>query len=651
MLDELTSTLGNIEPSWSHNPTNDELRGISEILDKCTRAWWERTYAVEKIVETLWWSAANRSGYIFPVWNPHFHGTGQGDIELRTGGPKDYLPLWPDKSNDIQRAYAGTIIVKMPITEFAATWPTLAESVYPDGEQPKSLIPRVIRGAQELFDPSDEQKFYEGRVPTVTVYWTFVRDMSLNVSDRTIQMGDPGTSWSYKVPAFGSDIPTGLINLATANDLTRKATRDDTYLYPWLRLMIWTQDVICYDGPSYYFHGKIPAVKLTLKPRPWTFLGGSLVRDIAALAEARQRELRSIDKRGQLRGRPPRMVNMEVLDPTTAESLERLIETPNGMLKFDNFRDGDPMKSLVTWQDLQVDQWELEYLKFLPEEMRDILGLNNLQRLAEMRQMPSGDNSEKLLQMTGARTQRKGNIMEKFCAELAPMIDALIFQRYDMRFRWNLLGYKGIDKVDFDFDPGSLVPYDVPGAPKGLAQDRKWGDSLSGMFDSRAKRARYLYSAIGVQIEKGSLLDITSMTRQLIEMRLWGDPQFPKDPETLGASLRLTNVGKMDDDEEMDTRIGRGKKWARIYTETVAKLQSEAQRLMQGGTPESAITDGIKRLVDHATQGNGSGGAHVATGMPEGRRPVYSSPPILQEKSNPDGSTRTIINTSRGTNE
>src|SRR5207237_5391102 len=61
MLDELTSTLGNIEPSWSHNPTNDELRSISEVLDKCTRAWWERTYAVERIVETLWWSAANRT--------------------------------------------------------------------------------------------------------------------------------------------------------------------------------------------------------------------------------------------------------------------------------------------------------------------------------------------------------------------------------------------------------------------------------------------------------------------------------------------------------------------------------------------------------------------------------------------------------------
>jgi hypothetical protein len=267
-----------------------------------------------------------------------------------------------------------------------------------------------------------------------------------------------------------------------------------------------------------------------------------------------------------------------------------------------------------------------------------------------MRQMLSGDNSEKLLQMTGARTQRKGNIMEKFCAEAAPMIDALMFQRYTMRFRWNLLGYKGIDMVDFDFDPGTLVPSNLPGAPKGLPLNRKWGDERSGLFDSRAKRARYLFSAIGIQIEKGSLLDITSTTQQMVEMRLWSDPMFPKDPETLGASLRLSNVGKLDDDEEKDTRIGRGKKWARIYTETVAKLQAEAQRLMQGGTPESQVGDAIKKIVDNAIKGggggNGSGGAHVATGRNEGRPPVYSSPPILVQKTNPDGTTREVIDTS-----
>src|ERR1700720_243096 len=124
MLSEMSSILGNIEPSWTHTPSNDELRVISDQLDKCTRTWWDRTFAVEKIVETIQWSASNRTGYVFPIWNPHFHGLNQGDIELRTGGPKDYLPLWPNKSNDIQQAYAGTIKVAMPITEFAATWPT-----------------------------------------------------------------------------------------------------------------------------------------------------------------------------------------------------------------------------------------------------------------------------------------------------------------------------------------------------------------------------------------------------------------------------------------------------------------------------------------------------------------------------------------------
>lgn len=133
-----------------------------------------------------------------------------------------------------------------------------------------------------------------------------------------------------------------------------------------------------------------------------------------------------------------------------------------------------------------------------------------------------------------------------------------------------------------------------------------------------------------------------------MEMRLWADQMFPKDPETLGQSLRLTNVGKMDDTADMDTRIGRGKKWAKIYTETVAQLQADARRIMQGGTPENQIGDAIRKIVDHATQGNGngSGGAHVATGAPEGRPPTYASSPVMVQKTNPDGTPRTVIDTS-----
>lgn len=646
MLSELSAILGNIEPSWTHTPSNDELRTISDQLDKCTRVWWDRTAAVERIVEAVQWSAANRTGYVFPIWNPHFHGLNQGDIELRVGGPKDYLPLWPNKSNDIQQAYAGTIKVAMPITEFAATWPTLAQSVYPDGEQPVGLMPRMFRGAQELFNPTaDKPENVVGRVPTVTVYWTYVRDMSMNLTQNTVPMGTPGTHWYYNVPAFGSDIPTGLIDVNTGNDLTRKARKEDTFLYPWLRLIIWTEDVVCYDGPSYAFHGRIPAVKLTLDPWPWSYLGGSLVRDIASLEEANNRMIRSVDLREQLKADPPMQVNEELLDSTTQQDLARLKKTPGAILKVESFRDGQVLRSLYDRQQLDVDQWELQYYRSNKDEMQDILGLNNLQRLAEFRQVPGGDTQEKMLQITGARTQRKGNIMERFCAELAPMVDALLLQWYDTRFRWKLFGYKGQTVYDFDYDPGTMIPADLPGRA-GVASDRKWGDRRSSMFDTRAKRAKYLCTAMGVQIERGSLLDITSMTRQLLELRLWTDPQWPKDPVSLAESLKLSGMGSMDDGEEVDSRFGRAKKYARLYTEQVASLQAAAQSILQGNTPEGQLGDAIKKIVANAMQGNGDG--HGVTGNPEGRKPSYETPPTLTQRTDPaTGAQRTIIDTSR----
>lgn len=644
MLSELVAILGNIEPSWSYNPQNEELRPIADILDPCKRTWWERTSAVESIVKCLQWSAVNRTGYIFPVWNPRYHGTPQrdvqnGDIELRVGGPEDYLPLWPNDSHDIQQAYAGTIKVRMPITEFAATWPTLAESVYPDEEQP-GLFRRAANAAASYWNPDTSRArdaAKPGRVPIVTVYWTYIRDMSMNITGNTIPMGMKGTNTYYEVPAFGTDIPTGLINTATSQDLTRKAEQIDTYLYPWLRLVIWTEDVICYDGPSYWFHGKIPAAKLTLDPWPWSFLGGSLVRDIASLEEANNRLLKSIDHREQMRARPSRAVNEDLLDNTTIESIRQQINTPDGLVKVDRFSE-NLLKPLHDPRDNQVDQWELEYGKSNTDAMMDILGLNNLQRLAELRQMPGGDTQEKMLQITGARTQRKGNLMEKFCADLAPMVGSLMLQWYDTQFRHTLFGYKGVAEYDFDFDPGTLVPADIPGRP-GLSADRQFGSSASGRFDSRAKRAKYISMMMGVKIEKGSLLDITSLTRQLMELRLWADPSAPKDPITLFESLKMTNVGTMQDDETKDTRMGRAKLWRRIMMEELLEEQKQSAEIQQGATPEGKAAGAIRDLVNH-TVGQGNGARAV------GRPAVYSESPRLRTMNRPDGSQDTIIDTS-----
>jgi len=651
MLSEMTAILGNIEPSWTHTASNEELRDVSDKLDACTRVWWERTHAVERIIETIQWSAVNRTGYIFPKWNPHFHGINQGDIELGVGGPKSFFPLWCPKSNDIQQAYAGTIVEDMPIHQFGITWPTLVNSVKVNDQATANLaqqagraVGNALRGAAELFDPSTGKKQFHGQVPAVRVYYTYIRDMSMNLTGNPVEMGTPRTYWNYRVPAVGSDIPTGLINPNTGQDLTRKAQPEDCYLYPWLRLVIWTNEVVCYDGPSHAFHGKIPAVKLTLDPWPWDYLGGSLVRDIASQAEAFNRLARSIDHREQKKAKPPRQVNMDMIDDTTAESLKRLIETPGELVKVDSFREGEVIRPLDDPRNNEIQQWELEYGKSLIESMTDVLGLNNLQRLAESRQIPSGDTSEKLLQITGARTQRKGNIMERFCADLAPMVDGLMLEWYTAKFRWRLFGYKGQTIYDYDHDPGTMVPANIPGRP--LPTGMVFGDGRSGMFDSRIKRARYLMTTMGVQIERGSLLDVTSMTRQLLELRLYQDPNFPKDPISLAESLRLNNVGSLDDGEDKDSRIGRAKKWARIQTETLAALQALAQQIMAAGDPSAQLATMMQTLG--AGAGGNGGGAHDATGRPEGRPPSYEAPPVMETR---DNGQRTIINTSDRTRE
>jgi hypothetical protein len=207
---DIIATLGNIQPLWNHYPAGDSrLNQIADALNKATWAWWYNTYADLKITEALQWSACQRTGYIHSRWNPHFHGLGQGDIELCTGGPHSFMPLWMGKDNNVQLAYAGTWIEDVPITEAWATWPEYRDLLLPDRE-PVSFWGRTWNKVKELTG-IDSMSWTglvrapppEGKVPTVRVYRTWIRDTSKNLGKSPVRMGLPASSWSYTVPYAG----------------------------------------------------------------------------------------------------------------------------------------------------------------------------------------------------------------------------------------------------------------------------------------------------------------------------------------------------------------------------------------------------------------------------------------------------------------
>jgi hypothetical protein len=618
------------------------------VLNKSSWAWWYNTFADLRIGEALQWSAVNRTGYIFPVWDPNFHGPGIGDIRLNVGGPKACAPLWPKRDNDPQNAYGVFIIEEMPIVEAWATWPTMRDSIKPDNEN-MSLLRRglnrvqtlAMKGARALYEGESNVRS-PGQIPTVSVYHFYVADKSLNMTNDWLPMGEPHTSWSYKVPPLGASIPTGLVD-GNGNDLLRKATPEDCYLYPGRRLITFTDSVILYDGPSRWFHGRAPVVKITLDPWPWTYLGGSMVDDVKSINQTITRDLEGFSKAGRMRRNPPMMADEDQWEKSFLESGATDKEGAKVMASFDK---GDPLRPILPYQHWEVSQWQMQNVK--DNEMRsdETLGRADMQALARARQMPSGDTQEQFLRMVGGRTQNKSRYMDFAMGELATQIRGLMFQFYTSHRRFQLFGFDGITKEDFDYDPGTLVPKEA----EGVFDERCTG------YGYRYQRARKFQHAFSTQIEPYSLHEITSMTRQLLQLRLYEGNKFPLDSWTLAKTLNLPNFGRPPEIDNSDDSIySRWLKEQEIRAKTGAILQAEAQKIMAAADPQAMLMQLLQKLMQQqGGNGNGaspspdgSGGGMAANGRPEGRPSTYSDPPKLEERSDGQGGTRTIISTSR----
>jgi hypothetical protein len=626
-IDDIVSTLGNLRPLWNYTPNDREYVEEAKILNKCSWAWWHNTYADLSIFEALQWSAVNRTGYIVTSYDPHFHGPYQGDIKLSVGGPSYVLPLWMGRDFNLQKGYAVIVVERMPTVETWQTWPEFKEFLKPDKEQqdapPRGLPARIIRGAKALFEGDDEG--YQGTVPYTTVYHMYIRDMSKNMTRNTIPMGIKGENSYYEVPAFGSDIPTGFVNPSTGQDLTRKAMEEDTLLYPGRRHITFTEKAVLYDGPNRWFHGRAPVVKFTLDPWPWDYLGGSMVDDVRSVHESNNNLRQKIEKSARLRINPPVMFDEDQYEKSFMETKPLDQE---GEAFAANFLKGDAIRPIFDPRYYDIPQWILEFMKTNDDLSNEQIGRMDFQALARARQMPSGDTQEQFLRLTGSRTHAKSHHMERAMAELALQVKGLILQWYDAPTRYKLFGFQGITEADFDYDPGTLVPDTVPGVRPGQKVTSK---STIGWY--RYQRAKVFQHAFKCQIEPYSLHEISSMTRQLLYMRLYEGGKFPMDSWTLGETLRVPNMGNPPDTTG-DTLPERFVTEQTMRAEIAAYIQARAQQIMMQNDPQQQLMGKLQEMAQQFKK-------------PEGRPPSYNEPPKLEEKMNPDGSQRTTLTTSK----
>jgi len=606
---EIIGTLSDIRPMWGYHSDNEAFQGQAEMMNKLSRATYVQNMYDRDIHDALAFAAATCTGYLRPVFTIDPMGDDLGEIRLKSYGSPSILPVQMPANNDIQKAYAVTIVDNDPVWVAHAMWPEFQDRIRPTGSQywysQETRVPQSGNLFRRIWGRAATQAA-GGAELLCEIRYTYINDLSINMTDHDITMGEPGTSWFYIVPFKGKQIPAG--RDGNGMPITRAATARDARIYPRRRLVVHTDNVILYDGPSFDWHGKVPLVPFCLDPWPWEGIGFSLVRDGYTIQES----VNELD-RGMMDVNRSRL-NVSLAFDTNAVSKREAQRfdpmEPRARIGFDGSMVEKPFQLAIPPEVLQIPPQVPELRDHLIQCMDDQMALKDVMGLAKARAGGPGDDINKLMDAQGPIVKDMSRSMERSLRDLGEMMKFLMLQYYDAKRVMQIVGEDGITPQTFDYDPTSLVPSHMPG-------ENPDAPSIYGKIE----RARKFANTLKFFITPNSLHAITQMSRQLLYLQLYR-AQFPIDSRTVAEALDIPNYGNRPDGNTVHER------W---LNEQETKLEM-ASRLAQLKTSLPGLQQPPSPL--------GPGGAAGGPKKPEGRPPSGHAAPAIRSK---DGGTRSTI--------
>lgn len=560
----------------------------------------------------LQWAALGR-GYVGQKFSrtAGAGGLGKPKMHFPVYGPFDVLPEQLPMDNDIQGSYAVTIIEPMPIWE--------AHARFPDFQQFLDPISRYDWKTYGTALTENRLSFYDrwrfGSTGSQAGEWlsryseirrTFIRDLSVNRSGRTLQMGTAGSSWGYVVPSVG-DL---LVSVNPFNGLpeSRKATEEDCRIYPQLRMMISspTVPVPMYDDTAFDWHGEIPVVQYDVNDVPWSPFGQSMIHSISSLERARRELLSLNDRTVKINTDPP--IGWDYQSGVKPEQLTKLKLLESQGVRIGT--KGDPGKALksVLPEAMKTTEQNWKDLEVLTAQIKNDLGLTDIASLRELKMNMSGDNFEKFLENLGPIAKGLSRTIGAANGKHATMLMSNIAQYIPVSELVDMVGPKGIAIETYDNDPTSLVPGRLPG-------EIETGESK---FHKR-ERAKWFLQKMKVVSTPEQLLNITQMQEQMRFMFL-----FQKGAK-LPTKTYMEKFGITDYETQYDEWKNEQIEFAEWLLEVEALKQSKMKEL------------GLEPPPDGGGKGQGSGG---------GRPNTNQKPHHAERKGSQDGKVRAVNSTS-----
>jgi hypothetical protein len=609
---ESVATLSNLRPGWGYKNDNHSYDDQATLLTRLFRSWWSSGKPPQAIKQALQWAAVGGIAYLNPVWQVDMHGYGRGDIALNVYGPREVLFVQLPRDHNLQRAYAVIIIVETPIAIAHAMYPEFADKLEPSRDRPRNMraaqsrVQRFLSPVMNWFGPGGRGREEEEVMwPVVDIAHAYVLDTTINMTAKSIMMGEPGTSWEYEVPSYGSDTPSGINDPNTHQMLMRKVTREEAMLFPMRRKVITALDsggdpqVTLYDGTAHNWHRQVPLVPITLDQWPWEQLPFGLAHDAWSIQKSNDRILRAIDDSINANLRPKLLYDESLVAKSVMDQID--MRSADGMNIPANFQMGEVMKPLIDPSKLQVPAGAYQHLETMYKHMDYLMGVNDLTALAKAKQIPASDSIEKIREMAGPLVSDMSHGIEiNTLTPLGEMMKSMFFQWYNAPRRMQLLGVDGVTEEDWDFKPGDLIPSHLPG------EDTQQPSRLP-MW----QRAKWHQNNFYFRVVPHSAHQITQTGNQLKVLQLI-KAGIPINPWWLCEMFDIDFGPRPEGEPENNISL-----WM-AWTEMQAAFKAKMMEQFGGGQPEKGQKGG-------------------------GRPPSNQKPPQLVQK---DGGARSIVKTS-----
>lgn len=638
-ITEELGMLANIRPMTDYRSdiTAPIYQSTALQLNGLYKSWYLRQHIDGKIYDALQW-ASMAKGYIELVWEPadDFDADGEGEIEAHVHGPRDVYIVQPSADHDLQKAQC--VIIRKPYALDAARtkWHEFADQIQPDRTLPSAtsmlggLWGRMRTFFADHFMSGSRTEDEPNPFPVVDVYYCYVRDASTNPTTHDILMA-PGKIWGYNVPPLVDpdgkphEVWTGLYALDSNGNpvfdadgnpqrVMRPVSKKEAMLYPNRRLIICTKTLVFYDGPSYWWHGKVPLTPFNLSKWVFQDLGFSLYRDGKTLGDSIESDLRNQDDSDACRLRPPLVADQSKVPEEFLNEAQINTRRAGDIVPLPTAEAVESgLKPLLSVEYYDVPAGHREHTQWKVDQLRELLLLPGVKDLMSAKQIPSGDSIEKLAELAGPGINRLSRNMEKSLQEIGEQFKWLAGQFYTTAKKYEVLGPDGVSMVDFDYDPGNMIPDMLDEHPE-----------LAGP-DNRYRRARLHLRRLTFRVVPNSMHNMTQYSRKLLYLMLMKQG-FPIDPWTVAEAFDMVNFGPMPPGTK--TIMDRWMLWNDLQLELKGLLAAKAKEM---------------GLMNDDGRAGGKGVVGPGQGKSGGRPPSFGTAPHLAQK---DGASRSTIATS-----